>query len=203
METNSDIYLIGFSIGIFLLVTFFFLKKIASSNELKVKIEEVPDSVIKDDEPAQSSFDFNEEAKKNSNFDQKLIIFNLISIDGSFFDIDQLFGFISNYETKLINGYFSYKHNNEEIFRIANAINPGTFRPETKSQAIIIASDINNVDDAVHTVEEMLNFAAKFSDNFHASICDVDRLPLTKQMISHVRSTAQEASRLKQVSDYA
>ena len=203
METNSDIYLIGFSIGIFLLVTFFFLKKIASSNELKVKIEEVPDSVIKDDEPAQSSFDFNEEAKKNSNFDQKLIIFNLISIDGSFFDIDQLFGFISNYETKLINGYFSYKHNNEEIFRIANAINPGTFGPETKSQAIIIASDINNVDDAVHTVEEMLNFATKFSDNFHASICDVDRLPLTKQMISHVRSTAQEASRLKQVSDYA
>ena len=58
METNSDIYLIGFSIGLFLLVTFFFLKKIASSNELKVKIEEVPDSVIKNVEPAQSSFKF-------------------------------------------------------------------------------------------------------------------------------------------------
>ena len=40
MQTNSDIYLIGLSVAIFLVITFFFLKKIASSNELKVEIEE-------------------------------------------------------------------------------------------------------------------------------------------------------------------
>ena len=49
----------------------------------------------------------------------------------------------------------------------------------------------------------MLDFATQFSENFHASICDGNRLPLTKQMISHIKSTAQEASRLKQVSDFA
>ncbi len=49
----------------------------------------------------------------------------------------------------------------------------------------------------------MLDFATQFSENFHASICDANRLPLTKQMISHIQSTAQEASRLKRVSDFA
>jgi hypothetical protein len=48
----------------------------------------------------------------------------------------------------------------------------------------------------------MLDFATKFSENFHASICDSNRLPLTRQMISHINTTAQEASRLKQVSDF-
>ena len=48
MQTNSDIYLIGLSVIAFLIITFFFLKKVASSNDLKVKIEEIPD--IYDDE---------------------------------------------------------------------------------------------------------------------------------------------------------
>ena len=43
MQTNSDIYLIGLSIALFIVITFFFLKRISSSNELKVKIEEVTD----------------------------------------------------------------------------------------------------------------------------------------------------------------
>ena len=62
MQTNSDIYLIGLSIAIFLVVTFFFLKKIASSNELKVEIEEVTDLFDQVDEEterlSQSSFNF-------------------------------------------------------------------------------------------------------------------------------------------------
>jgi hypothetical protein len=64
-------------------------------------------------------------------------------------------------------------------------------------------TDLNDVDDATLTVNLMLDFATQFSENFHASICDGNRLPLTKQMISHIKSTAQEVSRLKQVSDFA
>lgn len=207
MQTNSDIYLIGLSIAIFLVITFFFLKKIASSNELKVKIEEVPDLFDEDAEEAerrsQSSFNFSEKSKDSHDYEQELIVFNLISMDGSLYAMDQLFGFLANYNAKLRNGYFSYTNNNKEIFRVANALKPGTFDTDTSSHAILLAADLNDVDDATLTVNLMLEFATQFSENFHASICDGNRLPLTKQMISHIKSTAQEASRLKQVSDFA
>ena len=206
MQANSDIYLIGLSIILFLIIALFFLKKIASSNDLKVKIEEIPD-IYEDAEDdinriAQSSFNFSEQSKVSKEYEQELIIFNLISMDASLYDIDQLFGFLANYNAKLRNGYFSYTNNNKEIFRVANALKPGTFDIETKSHAILLAADINDVDDAILTVNLMLDFATQFSENFHASICDGNRLPLTKQMISHIKSTAQEASRLKQVSDF-
>ena len=207
MQTNSDIYLIGLSIAIFLVITFFFLKKIASSNELKVKIEEVPDLFDEDAEEAerrsQSSFNFSEKSKDSQDYEQELIVFNLISMDGSLYAMDQLFGFLANYNAKLRNGYFSYTNNNKEIFRVANALKPGTFATDTSSHAILLVADLNDVDDATLTVNLMLEFATQFSENFHASICDGNRLPLTKQMISHIKSTAQEASRLKQVSDFA
>ena len=207
MQTNSDIYLIGLSIAIFLVITFFFLKKIASSNELKVKIEEVPDLFDEDAEEAerrsQSSFNFSEKSKDSQDYEQELIVFNLISMDGSLYAMDQLFGFLANYNAKLRNGYFSYTNNNKEIFRVANALKPGTFDTDTSSHAILLVADLNDVDDATLTVNLMLEFATQFSENFHASICDGNRLPLTKQMISHIKSTAQEATRLKQVSDFA
>ena len=207
MQTNSDIYLIGLSIAIFLVITFFFLKKIASSNELKVKIEEVPDLFDEDAEEAerrsQSSFNFSEKSKDSQDYEQELIVFNLISMDGSLYAMDQLFGFLANSNAKLRNGYFSYTNNNKEIFRVANALKPGTFDTDTSSHAILLVADLNDVDDATLTVNLMLEFATQFSENFHASICDGNRLPLTKQMISHIKSTAQEASRLKQVSDFA
>ncbi|MDA9112676.1 cell division protein ZipA [Gammaproteobacteria bacterium] len=205
MQANSDIYLIGLSVIVFLIITFFFLKKVASSNDLKVKIEEIPEiynDEIPNERTSQSSFNFIEKSKKE-NYEQELIIFNLISIDGSHYDMDQLFGFVHSYKSKLIDGYFSFLNNNKEIFRIANALKPGTFETETQSHAILIVADLNDVPDATLTVKLMLDFATQFSENFHASICDANRLPLTKQMISHIQSTAQEASRLKRVSDFA
>ena len=44
MQSNLDIYLIGLSVLIFLIIVFLFIRKISSGNELKVKIEEVSDS---------------------------------------------------------------------------------------------------------------------------------------------------------------
>ena len=49
------------------------------------------------------------------------------------------------------------------------------------------------------TFREMLNFAYSFSEKFYANICDEERLPITKQMISHIESKAQEIMRLKQL----
>ena len=205
MEHNIDIYLIGLSVLIFLIITFLFIRKISNSGELKVKIEPDTDSFeIKEiDEievKSQKAFDFNEhdhiEYQK-----QKLVVLNLISVDKSLFDIDQIYGFMTNSNAVLSHGFFVIKDSNDkESFRIANALNPGTFQNETKTFAILLASDLNNVPDPITSVKEMINFAYQFSEKFYANICDQERMPITKQMISHIESQAQEVMRLKQLS---
>ena len=205
MEQNIDIYLIGLSVLIFLIITFLFIRKISNSGELKVKIEPVTDSFeIKEiDEievKSQKAFDFNDhdhiEYQK-----QQLVVLNLISVDKSLFDIDQIYGFMTNSNAILIHGFFVIKDSHDkESFRIANALNPGTFENETKTFAILLASDLNNVSDPLNSVKEMVNFAYQFSEKFYANICDQERMPITKQMISHIESQAQEVMRLKQLS---
>jgi FtsZ-interacting cell division protein ZipA len=205
MQTNIDIYLIGFSVLIFLIITFLFIRKISNTGELKVKIEPVADSFeIKDmDDPElqnQQAFDF--EAQQETTF-QELVVLNLISVDKSPFDIDQIFGFMTNSSVQLAHGFFTHKDgNNKEIFRIANALNPGTFNEYTKTFAVIIATDLNNVTNPIETVKEMVNFAYEFSEKFHANICDAERMPITKQMISHIETKAQEIMRLKQLANF-
>src|SRR6056300_507450 len=205
MEQNIDIYLIGLSILIFLIITFLFIRKISNSGELKVNIEPVIDSFeIKEiDEiqtKSQKAFDFNED-KGIQYQEQKLVVLNLISIDKSMFDIDQIYGFMTNSNAILTNGFFVIKdRNNKESFRIANALNPGTFENETETFAVLLATDLNNVNDPLGSVKEMVNFAYQFSEKFYANICDQERMPITKQMISHIESQAQEIMRLKQLS---
>ena len=102
MSTNSEIYLIGFAIVIFLSIVFLFIRKISNAGNLKVKIESVPESF--DEEMSnknQQSFQF----EANEDKDQELVILNLISVDRSLFDIDQLFGFLSNYGGKITNKF--------------------------------------------------------------------------------------------------
>ena len=204
MEENIDIYLIGLSVLIFLIITFLFIRKISSSGELKVKIEPVTDSFeIKEiDEieiKSQKAFDFNEHDIEYE--EQKLVVLNLISNDKSIFDIDQIYGFMKNSNAFLTNGFFVIKDtNNKESFRIANALNPGTFENETETFAILLAADLNNVSNPLSSVKEMVNFAYQFSEKFYANICDQERMPITKQMISHIESQAQEIMRLKQLS---
>ena len=205
MQTNIDIYLIGFSVLIFLIIAFLFIRKISNTGDLKVKIEPVADSFeIKDmDDPElqnQQAFDF--EAQQETTF-QELFVLNLISVDKSPFDIDQIFGFMTNSSVQLAHGFFTHKDdNNKEIFRIANALNPGTFTEDTKTFAVIIATDLNNVTNPIETVKEMVNFAYDFSEKFHANICDAERMPITKQMISHIETKAQEIMRLKQLANF-
>ena len=205
MEQNIDIYLIGLSVLIFLIITFLFIRKISNSGELKVKIEPVTDSFeIKEiDEievKSQKAFDFNDHDHIEYQ-EQQLVVLNLISVDKSLFDIDQIYGFMTNSNAILTHGFFVIKDSNDkESFRIANALNPGTFENETKTFAILLASDLNNVSDPLNSVKEMVNFAYQFSEKFYANICDQERMPITKQMISHIESQAQEVMRLKQLS---
>ena len=108
MSINTEIYLIGVAVLIFLIITFLFIKKISNDGNLKVKIEKIADSSNLKESVAhtgnQQSFDFQTD---HSN-EQELVILNLISMDKSMFDMDQLFGFLSNYGAKIVNNYFAF-----------------------------------------------------------------------------------------------
>ena len=197
MTTNTQIYLIGVAILFFLIVTFFFIRKISNNGKLKVKIEEAPESINSEvlaDTKNQQSFNF------DKNNEQELVILNLISMDRSMFDIDQIFGFLNNYGAKIINSYFAfYEESHIEKFRVINALKPGTFEKDTKTFAIAIVSDLNTVTDPLDTVKQMIEFSLSFSENFYATLCDQERTPITKQMISHIESKAQDIARIKQL----
>ena len=200
MTVNSEIYLIGLAILIFLIITFLFIRKISNDGNLKVKIEKVQDpsdlNISDESIKNQQSFDFD----INQSKEQELVILNLISMDRSLFDMDQLFGFLSNYGAKSVNNCFAfYQDNKIEKFRVINALKPGTFEADTKSFAIAVVSDLNVVDDPLNTVKQMIEFSINFAEKFYATLCDQDRTPITKQMISHIESRAQDIARLKQL----
>ena len=77
-----------------------------------------------------------------------------------------------------------------------------TFKNDTKTFAIAIVTDIMKVDDPLDTVKQMVEFSINFADKFHASLCDEERTPITKQMISHMESRAQDVARIKQLSNH-
>ena len=202
MSINSEIYLIGLAVLSFLIIVFLFIRKIANNGKLKVKIEELPESFQENSEEEDNNNLPSDIEDKTDNVDQELAILNLISIDRSFFDIEQIFGFLSNYGAILKNKYFSLKdEDGNEIFRIANALNPGTFEKDTKTFAIVIASNLTNTTDPIKSVKQMIDFSVNFSEKFYANLCDEERTPITKQMISHMETRAQDIARIKQLGD--
>ena len=203
MQSNFEIYLIGLSVLVFLIFVFILIKKISSNGELKVKIEPVIDDIDNDvdmNAKYQQSFDFEAPVPDEENDDEELAILNLISIDKTNYDIEQLFAFMANCNAQVRHGFFILKNaEGTELFRVANALNPGTFDDSTNTFAVVIATNLSKADDPLSTFREMLNFAYSFSEKFYANICDEERLPITKQMISHIESKAQEIMRLKQL----
>ena len=203
MQSNFEIYLIGLSVLVFLIFVFILIKRISSNGELKVKIEPVIDDIDNDvdmNAKSQKSFDFEAPVSDEENDDEELAILNLISIDKTNFDIEQLFAFMANCNAQVRHGFFILKNaEGTELFRVANALSPGTFDDSTNTFAVVIATNLSKADDPLSTFREMLNFAYSFSEKFYANICDEERLPITKQMISHIESKAQEIMRLKQL----
>ena len=199
MGSNSEIYLIGLAVLFFLIIVFLFVRKITNSNELKVKIETNPDpfdSVKKNNDTLEEKSIDLYESKEN----QELACFYLLSVDNTIFDIDQIFGFLSNYGAKIKNKYFSLVDKTGiEKFRIINALKPGTFENDTKTFAIVVVSDLIRVSDPVITVKQMIEFSINFSEKFHATLCDEERTPISKQMISHMESRAQDIERINQL----
>jgi FtsZ-interacting cell division protein ZipA len=199
MGINSEIYLIGLAVLFFLIIVFLFIRKVSNAGELKVKIESIPDSLEAIEKDNNLKEEISEDLFESSD-NQELACFYLISVDKSMFDIDQIFGFLSNYGAKIKNKYFAFSDSNgTEKFRIINALNPGTFENDTKTFAIVVVADLSVTTDPLITVKKMIEFCINFSEKFHASLCDEERTPITKQMISHIESKAQDIERINQL----
>jgi len=195
MVSNSEIFFIVAASLFFLLVLYFFFKPFFTRKLIQTTIQD-SESLLFNDNAEQGTLGF--DADDQTSIDQELIILNLISMDKSIFDIDQVLMLLKNLNAKYVDGFFSYRdESGAEIFRVASGINPGILDLNTETHILFMALDLYQAPDPLGAIEQMLNSASNISEKLHASICDQNRAPLSKQMIEHYKSKAQEISHIK------
>ena len=197
MPSNLQIILaVGFA-ALLLVILYFFFRPLFTRSLIQNSLND-SQSMLFEGRLEQGTLGFGDDNESIQK--QELIILNLISMDKSNFDMNQVLTLLKNLDAKYINGFFSYRDlNGKEIYRIASGINPGLLESDTKTYVLLLALDLHQPTDPVKAFETMLESASSISEKLYASICDESRAPLSKQMIEHFKSKAQEISRLKSV----
>ena len=197
MLSNLQIILVSGASLIFLIILYMFFKPIFTRQLIQNSITDTHSRLFEDN-VKQGDLVFKH---VNQELDpQELIILNLISMDQSNFNINQVLTLLKNLDAKYNHGFFSFCDiSGEEIFRIASGINPGLIELETKTHVLLLALDLHQAIDPVKAFNMMLELSSEISEKLHASICDVNRAPLSKQMIEHLKSKAQDVSRIKTI----
>jgi FtsZ-interacting cell division protein ZipA len=197
MLSNLQIFLVSGAALLFLIILYLFFKPLFTrklnqsvfDNSLPMPFNEVIE---------QGTLEFNDADQQAQQ--QELIILNLVSMDKSNFDMNQVLTLLKNLDAKYVDGFFSYRDlSGSEVYRIASAINPGILNSNTQTYVLLMALDLYQVRDPVQAFQIMLDSASNISEKLHASICDSARAPLSKQMIEHFKSRAQEISRIQAV----
>ena len=198
MVSNSEVFFIVSASLVFLLILYIFFKPIFTRKLSQTSIQD-SESMLFDGNAEQGTLGFNNSDDQES-IDQALIILNLISMDKSNFDIDQVLMLFKNLDARHVDGFLSYRdESGAEIFRVASGINPGVLELATQTHILFMALDLYQVRDPLKGLEKMLDAATNISEKLHASICDQNRAPLSKQMIEHYKSKAQEISHIKSI----
>ena len=194
MPNNIQIILFAGAAVLFLVILYLFFRPIFTRKLIQNSLNDSQSRLFNENlEQGTLGFeDYNDLVQE-----QELIILNLVSMDKSNFDINQVLTLLKNLDAKYVNGFFSHRDlSGKEVFRIASGINPGLLDAETETHILLIALDLYQVNDPVKAFEIMLESASSISEKLHASICDSARAPLSKQMIEHLKSKAQEISHL-------
>ena len=195
MLSNLQILLVVVASFIFLIALFFFFKPFFTRSLIQNSLNDCK-SLLFESKLEQGTLGFNDEDTPQQ--EQELIILNLVSMDNSNFDINQVHTLLKNLNARYFNGFFSYRDTNgNEIFRIASGINPGLLKSDVKTHVLLLALDLNQVSDPLKAFEIMLDSASSISEKLYASICDASRAPLSKQMVVHLKSKAQEVAHIK------
>lgn len=195
MPSNLQIILVSGAALLFLVILYLFFRPLFTRKLTQNTLNDSSSMLFKE-VVEQGTLGFDDE--DNLFQEQELIIFNLVSMDKSNFDMNQVLTLLKNLDAKYANGFFSYRDlSGREIYRIASGINPGLLDSDTQTHVLMMALDLHQAIDPVKAFETMLESASGISEKLHASICDSARAPLSKQMIEHLRSRAQEISHLK------
>ena len=196
MVSNSEVFLIVAALLAFILILYIFFKQFFTRKLSQTSIHN-SESMLFNGNAEQGTLSF-DDSDDQEQIDQALIILNLISMDKSNFDIDQVLMLFKNLDARHVDGFLSYRdESGTEIFRVASGINPGVLELGTQTHILFMALDLYQVRDPLKGLEKMLDAATNISEKLHASICDQNRAPLSKQMIEHYKSKAQEISHIK------
>ena len=201
MLSNIQIVLIAGASVIFLVVIYLFFRSFFTRSLIQNSLDD-SQSMLFEGDLEQGTLGFEEEEAPLQ--EQELIILNLVSMDMSNFDMNQIITLLKNLDAKFNNGFFSYRdQHGKEVFRIASGINPGILESDVKTHVLLLALDLNQASDPLKAFEIMLDVASSISQKIYASICDASRAPLSKQMIEHLKFKAQEVARLKSLRNFS
>jgi len=197
MLSNLQIFLVSGAALVFLIILYLFFKPLFT-RKLNQSVFDNSSPMPFNEVIEQGTLEFIDADKQAQQ--QELIILNLVSMDKSNFDMNQVLTLLKNLDAKYVDGFFSYRDlSGSEVYRIASAINPGILNSNTQTYVLLMALDLYQVIDPVKAFQTMLDSASNISEKLHASICDSARAPLSKQMIEHFKSRAQEISRIQAV----
>lgn len=197
MLSNLQIFLVSGAVLLFLIILYLFYKPLFT-RKLNQSVFDNSSPMPFNEVIEQGTLEFNDADQQAQQ--QELIILNLVSMDKSNFDMNQVLTLLKNLDAKYVDGFFSYRDlSGSEVYRIASAINPGILNSSTQTYVLLMALDLYQVIDPVKAFQTMLDSASNISEKLHASICDSARAPLSKQMIEHFKSRAQEISRIQAV----
>ena len=194
MPSNIQIILVAGAAVLFLVILYLFFRPLFTRKLLQNSIDD-SQSMLFEGELEQGTLEFQDH--DNLIQEQELIILYLVSMDKSNFDMNQVLTLLKNLDAKYADGFFSYKDlSGKELYRIASGINPGLLETGTETHVLLMALDLYQANDPIKAFEIMLESASSISEKLHASICDSAKAPLSKQMIEHLKSKAQEISHL-------
>ena len=194
MPSNIQIILVAGATVLFLMILYLFFRPLFTRKLIQNSFDDAQSMLFQED-LEQGTFEFEDDNDPTQ--EQELIILNLVSMDNSNFDMNQVLTLLKNLDAKYVNGFFSHIDlSGREIYRIASGINPGLLEIDTKTHVLLMVLDLHQANDPVRAFETMLESASNISEKLHASICDSVRAPLSKQMIEHLKSKAQEISHL-------
>ena len=197
MPSNIQIILVVGAAVLFLVILYLFFRPLFTRKLLQNSIDD-SQSMLFEGELEQGTLEFQDH--DNLIQEQELIILYLVSMDKSNFDMNQVLTLLKNLDAKYADGFFSYKDlSGKELYRIASGINPGLLDTGTETHVLLMALDLYQANDPIKAFEIMLESASSISEKLHASICDSAKAPLSKQMIEHLKSKAQEISHLNSI----
>ena len=197
MPSNIQIILVAGAAVLFLVILYLFFRPLFTRKLLQNSIDD-SQSMLFEGELEQGTLEFQDH--DNLIQEQELIILYLVSMDKSNFDMNQVLTLLKNLDAKYADGFFSYKDlSGKELYRIASGINPGLLETGTETHVLLMALDLYKASDPIKAFEIMLESASSISEKLHASICDSAKAPLSKQMIEHLQSKAQETSHLNSI----